>query len=273
MTARMWLLAAAASFLALYGDERQTLRLELRLGRTDVALGEPIDAQISFRNIGSAGLFVERTHDIGPDHINIVARRGRCEYSVTPLHATMKADDRRFLLTGLEPRDQVIQPLPTLNSAEALGGADVLFPAPGVYTVMSSFRSEGAPTGFADAPVWRGVVASAPVTLTVRPARPTRLTQMRSLLAAAVQGGQLDLQAVAYFRYVKDQRAADLLAHLLSTESSNPLLMEAVARQGRRSDAQLLDQHARERLSTDRRLSEYARDLARRLRERGACDD
>ncbi|HEU4890870.1 MAG TPA: hypothetical protein VFT47_04935 [Vicinamibacterales bacterium] len=272
MTRRVCLAAAVLSLLAFRSSAApEALRLELRLGRSEVALGEPIDVAIAFKNIGDSGLFVERTRDLGPDHVNIIARRGTCEYALTPSHATMREEDRRFLLTGLGPRDQLIQSLPVLNSAEALGGTDLFFPAPGVYTVISSFRSEGAPTGLGGVPVWRGVVTSAPVTLTVRAAKPTTLARMRSMLASGSQGDP-DLQAVAYFRYVKDQQAARLLARLLSSAAPNPVLMEAVAWQGRRSDAELLERHAREQLSTDRRLAEYARDLATRLRERGPCD-
>jgi hypothetical protein len=272
LTGRMCLAATMLSLLAFRPSAApEPLRLELRLARSEVALGEPINVEIAFKNVGDSGLFVERTRDLGPDHVNIVARRGTCEYSVTPMHATMKEDDRRFLLSGLGPGDQLLQSLPTVNSAEALGGTDLFFPAPGVYTVTGSFRSEGAPTGLGAAPVWRGVVTSAPVTLTVRAAKPTTLARMRSMLASGSQGDP-DLQAVAYFRYVKDQQAAGLLARLLSTAAPNPVLMEAVAWQGRRSDAELLERHAREQLSTDRRLAEYARDLARRLRERGPCD-
>ena len=251
---------------------RDDLTIELRPARIEIALGDPIALDVSFANIGDVGLFVERSYDLGREHLNILARRDGCEYSVAPIHAITTVDARRFLLTPLAPRDRLIQPVITLNTIESLGGADLFLPAPGEYSLQATFRSDGPAVVNGVSPVWRGTATTPPIILTVRSPDRAMLDRMRSLVQIATRTGVVDPTAVAYFRYVRDNQAADLLALLLSKEPSNPLVIEALAHQGRPSDAELLALHARAHLTGDAKLSAYVGDLVTRLRKREPCD-
>jgi hypothetical protein len=95
---------------------------------------------------------------------------------------------------------------------------------------------------------------------------------MRGLLEEGVKTGTLDPVAVTYFRYVRDEAAAELLVKLIERGVFDPWLAHAVAHQGRPQDAVPLEKFSERISRTDRDLASYAVGLAKRLRAPGPCD-
>ena len=104
------------------------------------------------------------------------------------------------------------------------------------------------------------------------PPNPLRLRRMRAALRRSDTSGDVDFEAIEYFRLVRDPAAADLLVALLSKTEINPLLLEAVVHQNRVADAPVLEQVAAAgQLPRDAATADYARELASRLRRPDTC--
>lgn len=92
-------------------------------------------------------------------------------------------------------------------------------------------------------------------------------------LDEGVKTGTVDPVAVTYFRYVRDEGAAELLVRLIERGGFDPWLGHAVAHQGRPQDAVPLEKFSERISRTDRDLASYALSLAKRLRDQDPVID
>src|SRR5262249_46888675 len=110
------------------------------------------------------------------------------------------------------------------------------------------------------------------VVIELKRATEARLSVMRAALRESLSTGNIDPAAIYFFRLVKDPEASDLLAALLGRLEINPLVLEAVAHQGRPADADGLERAAAgATLPRDQRLADLARTLAQKLRQSDPC--
>src|SRR5262245_26143084 len=227
------------------------LLLQLHLLRHSAQIGTSIELDLEFVNDGTSEMVLRRTWDLGPADIDFVARRGECTYRVQPLHYDMLTSDWERSFTRLFPGDRLFQAV-TLNDPQSISG-QLVFPQPGSYTLQASFRSTEPSSASDQGPVWRGTVHSPEIVIRIDEPSPSRLETGRERLRSALEGKELDLTTLRYFDFVRDTVAADLLVALLRKNPDDPLLVDAVAHQGRSADAEALEEAANELSGRDPR--------------------
>lgn len=222
------------------GNGGESLSISLVGPREVFELGEPILLQLRIENVGASPLFFERPRNLGPHDLRITASSPHCNTDTGFWHFDIATEDLRFLVVPLLSGDAIELGLPSFND---LAGLDTLvLRRPGRYHLQARWRSRGPSSIGGYSVVWRGVVKSEPFTIELLPPSEKRLSYYRERLKGCLeQPICFDLEAIEYFRIVRDPGVAEMLRCLLQRDhETNPRIAEAVANQGGPADIEML---------------------------------
>lgn len=233
--------------------------------------GTPLYLRVQFTNISRGPLLLERPVDLGERGLNVVASRGECRFRVSTVHFDTQVAWRGATVLPLLPGDAVSMDVPPLNDPSGWGGPVLPFPSAGVYRVYAELISEGESRHGPHGPMWRGVTRSPEIVLEVTDPPRATVSAWRDRLRGCVTGGCDDFAPFEYFRFVRDEQAAELLAAALPNFRLNPWIVSAIEHQRRTGDAALLEAAV---AASGESAGDWGSTLlaaARRIRERGSC--
>lgn len=238
---------ALLAFLSVSGAEggqTDELELVLRDDQDSFELGQPIELRIAYENHGSEAFFVERPGYSHTRGLKLKATRGECRYESSFLHSSAPIEYQRFAYIPLLVGDRFVTTLPQFN--DLLGVKLMDLRVPGTYELWAVLESEGSRAEGFVWPIWRGTVESEPLSITiVEPSEETVRRWTSRLRKCLREAPCIDLEAIGYFRFVRDPEAAQVLRRLLQRDyEKNPLIAEAVANQGTAADLELLKELA-----------------------------
>jgi hypothetical protein len=237
-----------------------------------VRIGDALKLGVGLRNSAAAPFFVDRSGGYGESALNIVARKGGCEYQVTPLSFDRPLEEIKYFYVPLLPGDELRFTLDYLNVPGA--GLVLPLPHPGEYEVAATLRSEtssDAPV----APIWQGFSESPGVAIHFEPARGGTIDRWIAKLERCVaQSAECPLAEIAdFFLMVRIEGSARraavrLLRELIrSGEVEGLMLVPALTTQGGPADVAFLKSLEQE-WRADRFVASVLRDLVARFAER-----
>lgn len=243
------------------GVSAAELTLELASERSSYRQGETLVFHLSYGWEGERPVYFDRPSSYGPEGLNLVARKGGCEYAIRPLHFDRPVEELLTLLTSLFPGDRLSVGTIELNFLDGLGEFVLPIPRPGTYSVTATFHSVGPTEVAGRRPIWRGSVSSEAISITILSPEPAEVERWLARLSTCAEAPCTDELAIEYFTFVRDPAAPGLLRRILERDVHQYRAAAALFHQGRAADAGFL-----ERLG-----GTYYRELAEQLqREAGS---
>ncbi|HSL81874.1 MAG TPA: hypothetical protein VLF66_03810 [Thermoanaerobaculia bacterium] len=245
----------------------------LALETNKLETGAVVETRITLKNISDEYLFFERWSSFGTNGIDLVASSENCLYSVPPWHGTRDLGDRRFDYIPLGPGDVYETNGPAINSSMDVG---LVLPGPGKYTIHAVYTSSGSLAEGLVRPIWRGMLESDAIELTLLEPAPATLALNLEALTSCLR--DLDecedfSRLSAYFSAVSSKEASDAIRGAFERSMDSPHVYPMailLANQSSPTDADLLSELAREpSISVSTR--DFLVMLAERLRDSSDC--
>ena len=234
--------------------------IEIRVDApASIELGDALPISVSLVNVSHDVVFLSRTY--GADgmaaQLRVVLERDDCQVVLVDFQSSERG---RESIVPLYPNERLELAMPPLNKNVLW---QEIWSVPGNATMRVQYRFSGREED--------GIVAeSREEPITFRPARMEAIVERLESLRKCVQSETVEcLHAIAYFAAVRDDRAADLLIHLLELRPYKHFVARAIANQARSADAVILDALAENPIAD----GQFLRTAARAIRERrdGAC--
>jgi hypothetical protein len=240
------------------------LTISLIANQAEFELGDPIRIYVRYENIGDSAYYIEKPRNFGKDHFLLSAEKQDCRIEGGFSHFDVEVDSLHLFYAPLHPGERLEIPLPQFND---LIGMDTLTIAEkGEFRIQARIMSKGIKNKFVDVgPLWKGVAVSPEITIILVAPSDEKLSAYRTRLDVCSDEVQtcFDIEAIEFFRLVRDPQAAQTLRLLLRRDyKENPRIAEAVAHQGAPEDQELLLALAEE--AQDSSLREYFEILGRR---------
>ena len=204
-----------------------------------VEAGVGLRLNVAFRNDGTQAFYLYRPPQLGGAGLEVLARRKGCEATVAQYHENYTDDAMRYFFVPLWPRRGLVETI-VLNDPEATEYREIPLVRPGLYHYSIRLQSKGGAARRFE-PLWRGEVRTNEVTVEITAPRSEAILawrdRLRVCLAKRCESGAPEIR---YFRLVRDEQAADMLVELLRRHPAQDDLIDAVTRQGRPQDADVL---------------------------------
>ena len=247
-----------------------TVELELRLSSATAPLGRAVNTRFVFTNAGGETTYIRLPRG---SELEFNLEVDDCRFRRFEPHGDISIESVRFLYVPLSPGARYETHGTSLNDGH-FGAFTIRLPRVGEYQIKLKWRSRAEYVEGAFWPIWNDPIDALPVRLRVGPPDPTDVERWRRVILGCTNEA-CDEDAVEFFSLVQDRQAAERLAQLFKTEPAEGrfevALAEAIARQGRQVDVDLL----RERADLGKRASSYLwnawNDLVTRVDGREPC--
>jgi len=256
--------------VAAVAQQEAKVEMELRLSSQTVSLGHTVATRLVFTNVGRENVYVRIPRG---SELEFNFAVDGCRFRLFEPHADRSIDSLRFLYVPLAGGARYETQGTSLNDG-SFGPFAIRLPRVGNYEIRLRWRSRANDVEGAFWPIWNDPVDAPPVSLRVEPPDSSDLARYRRALLSC-NNEACDEDALAFFSLAKDPAVADKLEQLFRAEPPEGrlevLLAGAIARQGRKADADLL----KERADLGRRTSSYLwtawNDLVERVGGREPC--
>lgn len=241
----------------------KSVEISLQGKQAEVTQGDLLDFSLQFRNPHDRPFYIERPRGFGQDSLLVVARRGECEYEISPMYPDRPLATLRFMYFPLLPDDELRITLPSLN--EPGSQLHIPLPHPGKYKFTAQFTSQGSEHEGLIWPIWRGRALSNVVEVTVKPMNQGQRQELIRQLQNCLRDAECDVLATAQsFEVSYVPGSVSLLRQLLRKDpEANAIVASALMTQGDETDAEFLTELAR--TIPDSRAVDFFMEVANRI--------
>lgn len=263
-------LTTLASLGGVAAGQEPKVQLELQLSSSTASLGRAVATRLVFTNAGQETTYIRLPRGSELEfHLEV----GTCRFRLSEPTGDFSIGSLRFRYVPLYPSARYDIQGTNVNDG-SFAPLAIRFPRAGEYQIRLRWRSAADYVEGGFWPIWNDPVEAPPVTLHVGPPHSSDVDRFRRAVVSCTNDA-CDHDALAFFRLAQDRQAAERIAQLFKAEPPEGrfeiALAQAMARQGRPTDLELL----RQRADLGNRTSAYVwsawSDLVERVDGREPC--
>jgi hypothetical protein len=246
MNARLIVVGTLVTLVALHGvaaAQEPKVELELQLSSSTAPLGRAVGTRLVFVNSGYETTYIRLPRG---SELEFNLEVDTCRFRLFQFKGDMSIDSLRFLYIPLFSGARYEIQGANINDG-SFPPFGIRFPRAGDYQIRLKWRSRADYVEGGIWPIWRDPVDAPTVKLRVGPPDPSEVDRFRRAVLLCTNDA-CDEDALAFFSLAQDRQVAERIAQLFKTEPPEGrfelVLAQAIARQGREADLDLLRQRA-----------------------------
>jgi hypothetical protein len=273
MRVRLIVAGALATLVALDGlaaGQEPKVELELQLSSSTAPLGRAVGTRLVFVNSGYETTYIRLPRG---SELEFNLEVDTCRFRLAAPKGTVSIDSLRFLYIPLFSSARYEIQGTGINDG-SFAPFSIRLPRGGDYQIKLRWRSGADNVEGGIWPIWRDPVDAPTVKLHVGPPDSSDIDRFRRAVLLCTNGA-CDYDALAFFSLAQDRQVAERIAQLFKAEPPEGrfeiVLAQAIARQGRQTDLDLLRQRADLGNRTSSSVWNAWNDLVERVGGREPC--